>query len=195
MMELFEAIQTRRSIGKVMDKPVPAELIKQVIEAGTWAPNHHRTEPWRFFVLEGEGRNVLSHALVESLKNTMDDPSTELNQERLEKISKQPYRSPVIIVVACEPTLDNDKVIQEEEFAAVHAATQNMLLAAHALGLGAVWRTGKPCYSKKMSEAFGLSENGSVTGLLYIGYPDMVKKPADRKSVDEVTKWISTKPI
>ncbi|PQD97170.1 nitroreductase [Pradoshia eiseniae] len=189
-MELFEAIKTRRSIGKVKDDPIPEELIRQIIEAATWAPCHHRTEPWRFTVLAGDGRDKLRDALVASLKTSMDDPETDENKQRLEKISKQPYRAPVIIVTAIEPA-ENDKVIREEEFAAGHAAVQNMLLAAHALGLGAVWRTGKPLYTRTMSEAFGLSEKGSVTGFIYIGYPDMTPPPAKRKPVDEITQWYS----
>ncbi|WP_455663004.1 nitroreductase family protein [Pradoshia sp.] len=189
-MDVLEAIKTRRSIGKVKEDPVPKELIRQIIEAGTWAPCHHRTEPWRFTVLEGDGRNKLSDALVAALKSTMDDPETEENKQRLEKISKQPYRAPVIIVTSVETT-KNDKVIKEEEFAAGHAAVQNMLLAAHALGLGAVWRTGKPLYTRTMCEAFGLSEKGAVTGFIYIGYPDMTPAPAKRKAVDEITEWYS----
>lgn len=189
-MELFEAIKTRRSIGKVKEDPVPKELLLQILEAGTWAPCHHRTEPWRFTVLEGDGRDKLRDALVASLKSSMDDPETEENKLRLEKISKQPYRAPVIIVTSVEP-VENDKVIIDEEFAASHAAVQNMLLAAHALGLGAVWRTGKPLYTRTMCEAFGLSEKGAVTGFIYIGYPDMTPAPAKRKSVDEVTEWYS----
>ena len=189
-MELFEAIKTRRSIGKVKQDPIPRELLEQVIEAGTWAPCHHRTEPWRFIVLEGEGRNKLRDALMDSLQSSMDDPRTEENQARLEKISKQPYRAPVIIVTAVEP-VENDKVIREEEFAAGHAAVQNMLLAAHALGLGAVWRTGKPLYTRTMCEAFGISEKGAITGFLYIGYPDMTPAPAKRKTIEEVTEWYS----
>lgn len=49
-MDLFEAIRSRRSIGKVKPDPVERHLIERIIEAGTWAPNHKNTEPWRFFV-------------------------------------------------------------------------------------------------------------------------------------------------
>lgn len=58
-MDVLEAIATRRSIGKVKEDPVPSELIHQIVEAGTWAPSHFRTEPWRFFVLTGDARKAL----------------------------------------------------------------------------------------------------------------------------------------
>ena len=190
IMELFETIKTRRSIGKVKNDPIPDEFIHKIIEAGTWAPCHHRTEPWKFFVLKEDGRNILSDTLVEILKSELDDPESEESRQRLDKISKNPFRAPVVIVTAVEPS-KSEKVLIEEEYAAVHAATQNMLLAAHALGLGAVWRTGKQCYDKRMSEAFNLSEDGAVTGFIYLGYPDMIPGKAARKSVEEVTTWIT----
>lgn len=189
-MELFEALKARRSIGKVqLDKEVPKELIEQIIEAATWAPNHHRTEPWRFFVLTGDGRKPLGDTLARIAAKGMDDPSTEENQGKLEKARKNPFRAPVIIVAAVEPS-ESDKIILQEEYAAVHAGVQNMLLAAHALGLGAVWRTGKPAYDPEMSKQFGLSDKGEVVGFVYVGYPDMTPAPRKRRAVSEVTKWI-----
>lgn len=189
-MDLFDAIKTRRSVGRVKKTSVPDDLIHKIIEAGTWAPSHHRTEPWKFFVLKEDGRKILSDALVDILRSEIEDPESEDSKKRLEKVSKNPYRAPVVIVTAVEP-VKSDKVLIEEEFAAVHAATQNILLAAHALGLGAVWRTGKQCHDKRMSQAFNLSEDGAVTGFIYIGYPDMTPGAAARKSVDEVTTWIN----
>ena len=62
-MNVSEAIRTRRSLGKVKPDAVPQELIEQIVEAGTWAPNHKLTEPWKFFVMQGEGRDVLGNAL------------------------------------------------------------------------------------------------------------------------------------
>jgi nitroreductase len=192
-MDLMEALKTRRSIGKVqLDKDVPTELIENIIEAATWAPNHHRTEPWRFFVLTGDGRKGLGETLARIAAKEMDDPTTEENQSKLEKARKNPFRAPVIIVAAVEPSQSN-KIILQEEYAAVHAGVQNMLLAAHALGLGAVWRTGKPCYDPEMSKYFGLSDKGEVVGFVYVGYPDMTPAPRKRKSVSEVTKWIEKK--
>ena len=60
-MDVMTAIKTRRSIGKVKSDPVPKEMIETILEAGTWAPCHHQTEPWRFFVLTGDARNGLGN--------------------------------------------------------------------------------------------------------------------------------------
>ena len=118
----------------------------------------------------------------------MPEPISEEDQKRLERELNKPLRAPVIIAVAVEPT-DNSKVFIQEEFAAVHSAVQNMLLAVHSLGLGAVWRTGGICYAPEVKQHFGLTGKSELVGFLYIGYPDM-KKEGKRKHFSEVTKWM-----
>lgn len=188
-MNIHEAIQTRRSIPLVSDKPIPTELIEQIIESGTYAPNHHRTEPWRFFVLTGEGRNKLGDVFANILKARQDNPTTDDNIKKVERIQNNPLRSPVIIAVGVEPS-DNNNVIAQEEHAAVHSAVQNMLLTAHALGLGAVWRTGAICYDKKVSNFFQLSERGEMVAFIYLGYAEMEPAPYNRTDGKALTTWI-----
>lgn len=188
-MDIFEAIFQRRSIGKVKPDPIEKEKIEKLLEAAIWAPNHHHTEPWKFFVLTEDGRRPLGRTLAEIAKEDMDDPATEENQERLKKVEEKPFRAPLVITVAVTPS-DNPKVIDTEEVGAVNAAIQNMLLAAHALGLGAIWRTGKHAYHSKMKQLFGLRERDEVLGFIYIGYPEFPQREGKRISFMEKTKWI-----
>lgn len=188
-MDVFEAITKRRSIGVVKQDPVPVDLINKILEAGTWAPAHHRTEPWRFFVLTGDARNKLGKTLSSIAEKSLEDPNSEESKVKLAKEAQKPLRAPVIIAVAVEPTV-NSKVIVKEEYAAVNAAIQNMLLATHALGLGAVWRTGNVCYSSEVKQLFELDEQSEMLGFLYIGYPNMKELIGKRKPVSEVTKWL-----
>lgn len=190
-MDALEALRTRRSIGLVLDKEVPEELINQVLEAGTWAPNHFKTQPWRFFVLTGDGRKPLGETLAKIAAQKMDNPETEGNQQKLAKTKEKSLRAPVVIVAAVEPS-DSPRVIVKEEYAAVNAAVQNMLLAAHALGLGAIWRTGEPCYHPEMRKLFKLSDKGEVLGFIYMGYPNMNPPARKIKPVSEVTRWFNT---
>ena len=99
-------------------------------------------------------------------------------------------RAPVIIAVGVEPSA-KDNVIHKEEFAAVNAGVQNMLLTAHALGLGAIWRTGAICYHPKVKDFFELTENGEIIAFVYIGYPNIEPKPLKRTDYVEFTKWIN----
>ncbi|PGT81381.1 nitroreductase [Bacillus sp. AFS040349] len=189
-MDVLSAIATRRSIGKVKEDPVPSELIHQILEAGTWAPSHFRTEPWRFFVLTGDARKALGKTLASLVEKTLEDPNSEESRKRLEREENKPLRAPVIIAVAVEPTTANKRVMMKEEVAAVCAAVQNMLLTAHALGLGAIWRTGESCYSNEVKELFTLSSESEMVGLLYIGYPDMKEMTGKRQAVSAVTTWL-----
>lgn len=188
-MDILEAIRSRRSVGKVKPDEVDRQLIETVLDAATWAPNHYFTEPWRFFVLTGEGRRPLGRTLAEIAAESMDDPTTEENREKLKKAELKPFRAPVVIAVAVSPSMD-PKVIRLEEIGAVNAAVQNMLLAAHALGLGAIWRTGQPTYHPKMKTLFGLGESDEVLGFIYIGYPDLSGLKGRRAPFHEKTKWV-----
>ena len=189
-MDALEAIKTRRSVGLVSDKAVPKELIEEILEAGTWAPSHFKTEPWRFTVLTGSGRKLLGDLLADIAEGEMENPKTESNQKKLEKQKQKPFRAPLIIAAAVEPS-DNPKVILSEEYAAVNAAIQNMLLAVHALGLGAIWRTGKPCYDMRMKKLFHLSDKGELLGFIYIGYPTKEISQGKREHYNKKTAWIS----
>lgn len=192
-MDVFEAIKTRRSNGLISNDPVPKELIERILEAGTWAPSHFRTEPWKFFVLQGDSRMRLGEVLADIAEKTMDNPTSETNRKKREKTLEKPFRAPVIITVAVEPNVNSEKVILLEEYGAVYAAIQNMLLAAQALGLGGYWRTGKPTYDPLMNRLFRLSEKGEVLGFLYFGYPKKEMPAGKRKSINEVTTWLSDK--
>ncbi|MFC7686720.1 nitroreductase [Ureibacillus sp. GCM10028918] len=190
-MNIFEAIKSRRSIGFVSDEPVSKELIDSILEAGTWAPSHYRTEPWKFFVLTGDSRIRLGKTLAKIEEQQMEDPESESNQKKLIKIQEKPFRAPLIIAVAVEPS-ENPRVLLQEEHGAVYAAIQNMLLAAHGLGLAGYWRTGKSAYHPEMKKLFNLTDNGEILGFLYFGHPKRAVPEGKRKHLDEVTTWLAS---
>ncbi|MBP1156346.1 MULTISPECIES: nitroreductase [unclassified Paenibacillus] len=189
-MRLEEAIQGRRSVGRVKQDPISREQIEEVLEAGNWAPSHHGTEPWRFFVMTGKGRQVLADAYAD----IVSDKAPQLTKEDLEglraKQAAKAFRAPVVIAVVVSPT-DAKGVIQIEEFAAVHAAVQNMLLTVHALGLGAIWRSGEPMYHARMKQAFKLTDKEEMVGLLYMGIPDMPQPEGKRRPAADKTVWMT----
>jgi len=190
-MNILDAIRTRRSIGKVTQEPVDRAFVETILEAATWAPSHGRTEPWKFFVMQGDGRKRLGAVLADIAKEKMTEPLTEANEETLGKERAKALRSPVVIAVTCEPANDSAVTVIEDK-AAVAAAVQNMLLAAHSLGLGAVWRTGPQAYHPKMNELFEVGPSGTVIGFVYLGHPDMVPPEAKRKAAAERTVWIDS---
>ncbi|MFC5651814.1 nitroreductase [Paenibacillus solisilvae] len=187
-MNVMDAIRTRRSIGKVKPDPIARETIESILEAGIWAPNHRLTEPWQFFVLTGDGRNRLGDALARIAAAGAEDPDSPEIVVKAEAARKKAFRAPVIIAAAVKPS-DRKDVIELEEYGAVNAAIQNMLLAIHALGLGAVWRSGEPCYHPMMNESFGLNPQDKMLGFIYLGIPDMAVPAGRRHGAEDKTIW------
>jgi nitroreductase len=175
----------------VLPQRPPRELIEKLITAAASAPNHHLTQPWRFIVLAGQARQAAGQALEAALRARLADPETPASQALLAKERAKLLRAPVVIVVAVHPS-PAANVPREEELAAGAAACQNMLLAAQALGLGAMWRTGDTAYDPAVRGALGLEEDDAIVGFIYVGYPDPAQPPpsrAPRRPWTEVTQW------
>jgi nitroreductase len=82
------------------------------------------------------------------------------------------------------------KVLEVENLSAASAACQNILLAAHALGLGAIWRSGDWARDVKVKEFFGFTMDQHIAGFIYIGIPDFVAEPVTRPTFEDRTTWI-----
>lgn len=154
-MNVEEAIRTRRTIGRVKQDPVDRALIERLLDAAVWAPSHHNTQPWSFIVMSGEGRARLAEGYARVSASLVPELSGQALEDRMAKERTKAYRAPVIIAAVCSPS-DDPRAVLAEELAAAQAAVQNLLLAAHANGLGAIWRSGDPMYHPLMNETFDL---------------------------------------
>jgi nitroreductase len=175
------------------DRP-PRELVEKVIAAAAWAPNHFKTEPWRFAVISGQARVSLGDVMEESLQAALqqtgaDEGNPSQNAAVLEKERNKPLRAPVVIAVAAVPS-QVPKVVEEEELAAVAAGVQNMLLAAEAVGLGAMWRTGKPAYDPRVKAFLGFPENSHIVAFVYLGYPDLPPQRPRVRTATHHIRWL-----
>jgi nitroreductase len=184
-MDAFEDIFSRHSISKVKADPIPREQIEKLLAAAVQAPNHFRNRPWRFFVLTGDARVRLGEVMAQSLKaHNPDALESELNVERA-----KPLRAPVLIVIGVEKPSE-PKVIDIENVCASAAAAQNLLLAAHAMGLGAMWRTGPAAYSPIVKEFFGLEPDQHLIAFIYVGIPEPLPNLPERPSYEPYTTWM-----
>lgn len=181
---VLSTIRERRSVGKVTPEAPPRDLIWQLLEAGTWAPNHHLTEPWRFVVLEGDARVALGEVMGAVDAARHDDP--EKGAEAAAKTARKPLRAPYVIAVGVEPDPTAPEI---EELCSGAAAAQNMLLAAEALGLAAIWRSGWIAFTPEVREHLGFSASGKVLGFIYVGYAAGEKPTRTRRPVADVTSW------
>ena len=177
-MSLTDAIRSRRSVGRSEGEP-SGEVVRMLIGAAVWAPNHHLTEPWTFTVLRGDARKKLGEFWARTRAEELGMEGAQ-RDGFMKGEAEKPTRSPVLIVVSTRT--DDDPVVAAEDFAATAAAVQNLLLAAHERGLAAMWRTGDMAYSSAVNEHLGLSARDRIVAFVYLGERGTVTaKPAERK--------------
>jgi nitroreductase len=165
-MDALEALLTRRSIGQLVEPAPDDEALATMMRAGMRAADHGRLQPWRFIILRGAAREKLGEVMVEAARrHDPEAPSGLLKRER-----EKPMRAPLILVVAAE-IIESHKIPAVEQVLAAGAAAQNVLLAAYAMGFGAIWRTGTPAYDVHVKTALGLKRADAIVGFLYIGTP------------------------
>jgi len=188
-MEIFEAIHTRQSIGKVKPDPVPRELVERLLSAAVQAPNHYKVRPWRFVVLTGTSRERLGDVMAQAFMEKFPDLPPDTQSQALEKERSKPLRSPVVIAVGVDKPSEA-KVIEIENVCATAAACQNLLLAARGLGLAAKWRTGGPARNPQVKKFLGFEPDQHLIAFLYIGYPEFDPGPCERPSFEDRTIWM-----
>jgi nitroreductase len=172
-------------MGKVKADPISRELIEKLLTAGVQAPNHFKVRPWRFVVLTGNGRNKLGDVMAASQRDRQPDQPSEV----FEKTRNLPLRAPLVIAVGVDKPSE-PKVLEIENISAASAACQNILLAAQAEGLGAIWRTGEWARDPKVKKFLGFAEDQHIVGFLYIGYPEFTAEPVQRPGFEDRTVWI-----
>jgi nitroreductase len=186
-MDVLNALRSRRSIGRLGGE-IGDQEIQTLIEAATWAPNHRLTEPWRFVVLRGEARERLGRLWAEIMA-TRSALHGEERAKLLQKEAAKPLRAPVLLIVAVRT--DDDPIVAIEDFAATAAAVQNVLLAAQALGLGAMWRTGDMVYDHTVKEHLGLDPDDRIVAAVYLGRPETQPPRAQPRECKENVRWLS----
>lgn len=182
-METYDAIMTRRSVPKVTGPPPARDEIERLLDAAVRAPTHHLTQPWRFIVLTGSALDDFGVAWAGGTERRGKDSSG---------IRDKAHRSPVVIVVIEKPHTNNPKVVEIEEHHAVGGAIQNILLASHDAGLGAMHRTGPAATMPEVRELLAIDNVEIIAGFIYLGrIPESnAERPMTRRTAaEELTEW------
>lgn len=162
-MDLLEGIYTRRSIRQYTDQPVTREQLIEIITAGTWAPSGLNNQPWRFVIVQNaEVRKELA---------------------KCTKYNSIIERAPVCIAVFVDRSVMYNDV---KDHQAMGACIQNMLLAAHSMGLGAVWLGEILKNADAVRKTLELSDNMELMAIVALGHPVSQKHASKRKEVSEV---------
>jgi len=173
-MEVLEAIKTRRSIRKYKTTPVDDKTLGLILEAARWAPSWGNTQCWRFVVVSDD-----------DIKSRLADTLNATNPVR------DAMRQAPLVIVACAELGESgykggELVTDKDEWFMfdVALAMQNLILAAHSLGLGTV-HTGL-FDAKKAADIVELPQGYCVVEMTPLGYPDQVRDPRPRKEFSEI---------
>jgi nitroreductase len=165
-MDIDTAVQERVSCPK-LDVPGPTpDQLDMLLAAVARAPDHGLLRPWRFLVVEGDDRQRLGQMVAECCR--AEDP--RLTDLQYDKLLNAPLRAPTILIVVAEVVLGH-KVSVMDQIMACAAGVQNLLLMAHAHGIGAMWRTGVPALSAALKVRLGFRPEDEIVGFIYLGTP------------------------
>jgi nitroreductase len=173
-MEIETAIRTRRTHKVYGSEPVARELLDELLELATWAPNHHLTNPWRFRVLGPQSLAALKQAAGPEAAAKLD-------------------RAPTLVCVSAvqgAAGAGGDPIRDEEDLIAAGCATYALLLAAHARGLAAYWRTPAVLRTPAGRAALGLPPQERAIALVHLGPLRQEKAPPERAPATDVVTYL-----
>ena len=163
-MNALEALHTRESAAKLQEPAPDDAALDAILQAAVRAPDHGRLRPWRFIAIRGEALKRFGDVMADALKARMPEATADM----LERERAKALRAPLIIAVAAR-VQRGGKIPQIEQILAAGAAAQNIMLAAHALGHGAMWKTGDPAYDPRVKQALGLEPDDAIVAFIYLG--------------------------
>ncbi|HXA72246.1 MAG TPA: nitroreductase family protein [Stellaceae bacterium] len=192
----YSLVADRRSIRRYEASAVPAETLDRVLAAARWAPSAHNRQPWRFAMLTAfDWKDRLALAMGERLRRDRlaDGDSVAAIEQDVARSYARITGAPVVIVVALDMAdmdrYPDDRRRAEHTMAVQSAAmaVQNLLLAAHAEGLGACWMCAPLFCPDVVTEALGLPKGWEPQAIVTLGRPAGPGKPATRRPIDEIS--------
>ena len=174
-MPSLETILTRRSAQTFTGEPPTQGQLDLMIQAAATVPDHGRLRPWRLVVVHPDGRESFGDALVRTGRSL----TPELAARSEKKLRDKAFVAPVQIVIVSSPA-DNDKVPGWEQEACAACVGYAVALAAHAQGLGAVWKTAPFRRGEGLDELLSLGPTEQILGWVNVGVPEslVVARPA-----------------
>jgi coenzyme F420-0:L-glutamate ligase/coenzyme F420-1:gamma-L-glutamate ligase len=199
-------ISGRRSVRRFLSRPVSQQVLERILEAATWAPSAHNRQPWRFAVLHSlQAKTALAQAMGVELERDLlaDGLQAEKASMQVARSHRRIEKAPLGILL-CLDSASIDPIAkrvaerppdarrQQAEWImgvqGVAMAAENMLLAAHAEGLGGVWLCAPLFAPESVRQALGLPDNWQPQGLMLIGYQAQHQPVPVRYSLAEVTR-------
>lgn len=174
---LAERIRSRRTTNLFLKRKVSKDLVLEAIELARWAPNHHLTEPWHFYLL-GNEKKAASAELIRTI--VTENKTAEMGEHKF----KSARAVPGWLVVTCQKS--DDELRGREDYASCCCAVQNILLYLSEAGVASKWTTGLITRDQRFFELLGIDESEeTVVSLIWYGYPKILPTQS-RKDVSEI---------
>ena len=184
-MDTLEAIKTRRSVRRFSDRPVEPDKLQAVLDAARMAPSWANLQCWQFVVVTNPAvkARISELSYVEAFFATKGYKSNPAQKALAD--------APVVIVACADPGQSGDLRGQQYYLADVGIAAENLMLAAHALGLGSVLVG--VFDEQELGELLNIPAELRIVGLFPLGYPEgELKGGPPRKALDDIVhyeKW------
>jgi coenzyme F420-0:L-glutamate ligase/coenzyme F420-1:gamma-L-glutamate ligase len=193
-----QLVRSRRSIRRYQQRPIAKEILTDLIEAATWAPSAHNRQPWRFCVVTSDfAKQNLSRNMADRWRRdlTADGSDQKMIETRV-AISHARITSAAALVVACMTMQEMDDYPDEKRSHAewamatqsVALSCQNLLLSAHAHGLGACWMCAPLFVPELVRSSLDLPADWQPQALITLGYPAETKEK-ERAAPESLTLW------
>ena len=193
-------LESRRSVRRFRPETISNEVLERILLAATWAPSAHNRQPWRFVILQTEGSKAgFAGAMGEAFKADLlrDGVPLEDALSQVER-SRQRITGASVAILLCLDLDEVDEYPDPERQKAAHLmavqgvalAGGHLLVAAHALGLGAVWMCAPLFAENIVKETLALPVRWEPQALVLLGYPATIPQVSSRKPLAEISKYL-----
>ena len=202
--DLHTFLRTRRSIRRFKPDLIPDSVIENILTTATFAPSAHHRQPWRFAIItEPSTKKKLAEAMAKKFK--LDLEADSLPQEEIKKKvirSRNRMITAPVIIILCVDMSDMDtypdtrrkkaEYLMASQSAA--GAGMQLLLAAHAEGLGSVWVCSPLFAQETVQAALGLPKSWEPQAMYFLGYPEEIPQVRERKNLHEIILTVDGRP-
>lgn len=179
-------LRERRTVHDFTEASPPPDVIRQAVDLARWAPNHHRTEPWHFYLLDRAMGLRIADLNAEIVRQAKGEKVAAIKRRRWAEM-------PGWMVVSC--TAGDDEIRRREDYAACCCAVHNMAVYLWEQGIGMKWTTGKVTRDRRLFDLVGMDyDKVYVVGLFWFGYPASIPTQHRRPVEEILTHVVSATP-
>jgi len=193
-------LRTRRSVRRFKPDLVPVSIIQNILSTATYAPSAHNRQPWRFVVVTDLSVKIrLAKAMAQDFEQDLSQDGVPLEKIKTQiKRSKERITSAPVAILLCLDMNEMDTYPDEKRNTAeymmavqsVAAVGLQLLLAAHAEGLGGVWACWPLFTQETTKQTLNLSESWEPQGIFFIGYPVDIPEVRERKEIESISLFL-----